>query len=58
MIVMSLTSVSGGHSLGEDAVSDGAQHIEGKHQGHHDDAVMPYGPHQGLSDKTQWNMDH
>lgn len=58
MIVMSLTGVRGGHGLGENAVSDGALHVKGKHQRHHDDAVMPYGLHQGLSDKTQWNMDH
>lgn len=53
-----LTGVRGGHGLGEDAVSDGALHVEGKYQRHHDDAIMPYSPHQGLSDKTQWNMDH
>lgn len=55
---MSLTGVGGGDSLGEDAVGDGAQHAEGEHQRQGNDAVMPHGPHQGLSDKTQGTTDH
>lgn len=56
--LMSLTGVGGGDSLGEDAVGDGAQHAEGEHQRQGNDAVMPHGPHQGLSDKTRGTTDH
>lgn len=55
---MSLTSVGGGHGLGEDAVSDGGQHAEGKHQRCCNDAVVPHRPHQGLRDSTQQTTDH
>lgn len=55
---MILTSIRGRDSLGEDAVGDGAQCAEGKHQRHRNDAVVPHSPHQGLRDKTQWTTDH
>lgn len=55
---MSLTSAGGGHSLGEHAVGDGGQRVEGKHHRHRNDAVVPHRPHQGLWDRTQHTTDH